>query len=140
ALAHPGVGFQFFHNDKLLLDVPENADLRERVALIWGLAFMKDMVPLEGERAGMRLWGLIGTPALSRSHRSHQFFFLNGRPVVNRSLQDGHEDGDSALLPIGRQPVCSALTETHPKYVDVNVHPTKREIRFRDERVARDTI
>ncbi len=140
ALAHPGVGFQFFHNDKLLLDVPENADLRERVALIWGLAFMKDMVPLEGERAGMRLWGLIGTPALSRSHRSHQFFFLNGRPVVNRSLQYGLEDGYNALLTIGRHPVCIVLIETHPKYVDVNVHPTKREIRFRDERVARDTI
>lgn len=140
ALCHEGVGFQFFHNDKLLLDVPENARLRERVALIWGLNFLRDMVEIDAEKAGFSIKGLIGTPALSRSHRSHQFFFLNGRPVVNRSLQYGFEDGYSELLTIGRHPVGIVLIETHPRLVDVNVHPTKREIRFRDERTARDTI
>jgi DNA mismatch repair protein MutL len=140
ALSHEGVGFQFFHNDKPLLDIPANAGLRERVALIWGLTFLKDMVELRGEKAGMKFRGLIGTPALSRSHRSHQFFFLNGRPAVNRSLQYGFEDGYSELLTIGRRPVGIVLIETHPRFVDINVHPTKREIRFRDERVARDAI
>ena len=140
ALSHPGVGFQFFHNDKLLLDIPENATLRERVALIWGLSFLRDMVEIDAERSGVRLTGIIGTPVLSRSHRSHQFFFLNGRPVVNRSLQYGFEDGYSELLTIGRHPVGIVLLELDPHAADVNVHPTKREIRFRDERAIRDLV
>lgn len=140
ALCHPGIGFQIFHNDKLLLDVPENATLRERVALIWGLGFLRDMVEIDAERNGVHIQGLIGSPVLSRSHRSHQFFFLNGRPVVNRSLQFGFEDGYSELLTIGRHPVGIILLDLSPFAADVNVHPTKREIRFRDERTIRDIV
>lgn len=140
ALAHGGVGFQFFHNDKPLLDIPEMASLRERAALIWGLGFAKDMLELEGEQAGFTFRGLVGSPALSRSQRSHQFFFINHRPVVNRSLQYGLEDGYRGLLTVGRYPVAIILIETHPRFVDVNIHPTKREVRFRDERVVRDAI
>ena len=140
ALAQIGVGFQFFHNDKPLLDIPERATLRERAALIWGLGFAKDMLDLEGEQAGFRFHGLIGSPALSRSQRSHQFFFINRRPVANRSLQYGLEEGYRGLLTVGRHPVAIILLETHPRFVDVNIHPTKREVRFRDERVVRDAI
>lgn len=140
ALAQTGVGFQFFHNDKPLLDIPEMASLRERAALIWGLGFAKDMLDLDGEQAGFSFRGLIGSPALSRSQRSHQFFFINRRPVVNRSLQYGLEEGYRTLLTVGRHPVAIVLLETHPRFVDVNIHPTKREVRFRDERVVRDAI
>lgn len=140
ALAQDGVGFQLLHNEKSLLDIPENASLRERVALIWGLNFVKDMIELSAERAGFRLSGLIGTPALTRSQRSHQFFFLNKRPVTNRSLQFGFEDGYRSLLTVGRYPVGIVFVETHPRFVDVNIHPTKREIRFRDERATQETI
>ncbi len=140
ALANAGVGFQFEHNDKLLLDIPEHATLRERIALIWGLTFVNDMVEVEGEGAGLKMTGLIGTPGLSRSGRSHQFFFMNGRPVVNRALQFGFEDGYHGLLTIGRHPVGVMMLSCHPRFVDVNIHPTKREIRFRDERVVRDAI
>lgn len=140
ALAHENVAFRFVHNEKTLLDIPEDATLRERVALIWGLNFLKDMVELHGEKAGLKMRGLIGTPHLTRAQRSHQFFFLNRRPVMNRSLQYGFEDGYRELLTVGRRPVAIVLIETHPRFVDVNVHPTKREIRFRDERAARDAI
>lgn len=140
ALAARGVAFQFVHNDKTLLDIPENADLRDRVALIWGLGFASEMIDLDGERTGLRLRGLVGTPGLTRAQRSHQFFFLNGRPVVNRPLQYGLEDGYRGLLTVGRHPVCILLLDMHPRFVDVNIHPTKREIRFRDERAARDAI
>lgn len=140
ALANERVGFQLFHNEKLLLDIPETAHLRERVALIWGLNFLDDLVDLRGERAGLKIRGLIATPRLTRSERSHQFFFMNRRPVVNRSIQYGFEDGYRSLLTIGRRPVGIVLIETHPRFVDVNIHPTKREIRFRDERAARSAI
>ena len=139
-LAQPKVGFDFSHNDKPLFEVPENARLRERVALIWGLNFVNDMVEVDGEQAGFRISGLIGRPDLTRSSRSHQFFFLNRRPVINPSLQYGFEDGYRGLVTIGRHPVGVVMIETHPRFVDVNIHPAKRDIRFRDERAARDAI
>lgn len=133
-------GFQLYHNDKLLLDVAEGASLRERVALIWGLNFLDDLVDIRGEQAGLKVRGLAGLPRLTRSQRSHQYFFLNGRPIVNRSLQYGFEDGYRELLTIGRHPVGIVLIDAHPNSVDVNIHPTKREVRFRDERAARDAV
>jgi len=133
-------GFQLYHNDKLLLDVVEGASLRERVALIWGLNFLDDLVDVRGEQAGLKVRGLAGLPRLTRSQRSHQYFFLNSRPIVNRSLQYGFEDGYRELLTIGRHPVGIVLIEAHPHLVDVNIHPTKREVRFRDERAARDAV
>ena len=140
ALSASGVGFQFSHNDKSLLDVPETASLRERVALIWGLGFANDMVDLDAERAGFHIRGLIGKPGLTRAARSHQFFFLNGRPVRNPSLQFGFGDGYQGLVTVGRHPVCVLLLDTHPRLVDVNIHPTKREVRFRDDRAVRAAL
>jgi DNA mismatch repair protein MutL len=140
ALAHEGVGFHLLHNEKTLLDIPDKATLRERVALIWGLNFAREMLDVDGEQAGFKVRGLIGAPGLTRSQRSHQFFFMNGRPVVNRSLQYGLEDGYRGLVTIGRHPVGVVLLETHPRFVDVNIHPAKREIRFRDERAAHDAL
>jgi DNA mismatch repair protein MutL len=139
-LVQPGVGFHLTHNDKTLLEVPDRATLRERVALIWGLSFLKDLVEIDGEQAGLTVRGLIGTPVLTRSQRSHQFFFLNRRPVMNRSLQYGFEGGYRGLLTVGRSPVGILLIEAHPRFVDVNIHPAKREVRFRDERAAREAI
>lgn len=140
ALVREGVAFQFFHNDKIILDIPEHATLRERVALVWGLSFVGDMIEVRGEQAGFSLRGIIGLPGLTRSQRSHQYFWLNKRPVVNRALQYGFEEGYRGLVTIGRHPVGVLLLETHPRFVDVNIHPTKREIRFRDERAARDAV
>ena len=140
ALANPGVGFHFFHNDKKLLDVPEGASLRERVALIWGLKFLADTVALDSTRDGFRFHGIIGAPGLTRSSRSHQYFFFNARPVINRSLQFGFEEGYQSLLTIGRHPVGIVLIEAHPQSADVNIHPSKRDIRFRDERAVRAAI
>jgi len=140
ALAQEGVAFQLLHNGKSLLDIPENASLRERVALIWGLNFVNDMIEVDDEHAGFKVRGLIGKPGLTRSQRSHQFFFLNRRPVSNRSLQYGFEEGYHGLLTVGRHAVGIVLIGVHPRFVDVNIHPTKREIRFRDERAALEAI
>lgn len=140
ALANSGVGFQLVHNDRMLLDVPEHASLRDRVALIWGLSFVRDMVEVSGEKNGFTLSGLAGTPELTRATRSHQFFFVNGRPVSNPSLQYGLQDAYRGLLTVGRHPVAVLLLTLNPRQVDVNIHPTKREIRFREEHAAHDAV
>ena len=140
AFAHEGVAFQLFHNDKALLDIPERATLRERVALIWGLAFSREMVEVDTEEGGFRVRGLVGSPGLTRTGRSHQFFFINGRPVVNRVLQYGLADAYRGLLTVGRHPVGLLLIEANPRLVDVNIHPTKREVRFREDRGVHDAV
>lgn len=140
ALAHDAVGFQIHHNEKRLLDIPEHATLRERVALIWGLAFLKDMVDFDVEVSPFRFRGLIGGPGLTRSARTHQYFFFNRRPVVSRSLLFGFEEGYRGLVTVGRHPVGIVLVEAHPRLADINVHPAKREIRFRDEPGVRAAI
>ncbi len=140
ALARLGVGFQLLHNGRMLLDVPAQASLRERVALIWGLSFLRDMADLQGDAGGFHLRGVIGLPGLTRSARSHQFFFINGRPVMSPTLQYGFEDGYRGLLTVGRRPVGVLMLEVHPRFVDVNIHPAKREVRFRDDRAVRDIL
>lgn len=140
ALAREGVGFQLFHNERVLLDIPEHASLRDRVALIWGLSFAREMIELQGEKSGFTLRGLVGQPGLTRAVRSHQFFFINTRPVVNRTLQYGFEEGYRGLVTVGRHPVGIILIEAHPRLVDVNIHPSKREVRFRDDQAVRGIV
>jgi len=140
ALSNIGVAFQCIHNEKIILDIPENATLRERVALIWGLRFVDDMVEINGQDDEYSFHGLIGTPKLSRSTRSHQFFFLNGRPINNPAIQFGFEEGYQTYLTIGRHPIGIVMVTTDPLLVDINIHPSKREVRFRDERGMRTAI
>jgi len=140
ALARPDVGFQFFHNEKLLLDVPEHATLHDRIAMIWGMSFAREMIEVSGERAGLKIHGYVGLPGLTRAQRSHQYFFINQRPVINRTLQYGLQEGYRQTVMIGRHAVCVLLLEANPRFVDVNIHPSKREVRFRDEREVHDAI
>ncbi|MFO7975179.1 MAG: DNA mismatch repair endonuclease MutL [Candidatus Hydrogenedentota bacterium] len=140
ALSSPGVAFQFLHNEKLLFDIPENTTLLDRIALLWGLGFVEDLVELEGQKAGLTFSGYVGTPSLTRSARTHQYLFFNGRPIVNRSLQYGFEDGYRGLLTVGRRPVGIIMVTASARIVDVNIHPAKREIRFRDEHAARQAL
>lgn len=134
------VGFQVFHNDRLLLDVPDHASLRDRTALIWGLSFVRDMVDVEGEQDGFVFRGLTGSPELNRASRSHQLFYVNERPVSNPSLHYGYHDAYRGLLTVGRFPVGVILITMNPRLVDVNIHPSKREIRFREERAAHNAM
>jgi DNA mismatch repair protein MutL len=140
ALARLGVGFQFFHNEKLLMEVPEHASLHDRIALIWGMSFAREMIEVSGEAHGLKLHGYVGLPSLTRAQRSHQYFFINQRPVVNRTLQYGLQEGYRQTVMIGRHPVCVLLLDANPRFVDVNIHPSKREVRFRDEREVHDAI
>ncbi|HEO70564.1 MAG TPA: DNA mismatch repair endonuclease MutL [Candidatus Hydrogenedentes bacterium] len=140
ALAAAGVAFELSHNDKVLLRIPAHALLRERVACIWGLSFANEMVEVEGEQAGFRIRGVVGRPGITRAARSHQFIFINRRPIMNRSMQYGFQDAYRGLVTVGRHPAGVLLVETSPRVVDVNIHPTKREVRFRDERAAHDAI
>ena len=140
ALARPGVGFDLYHNDAMMFSVPASADLLERVRILWGGAYAKEMVTVSGESGLWRISGVVGLPGLSLSNRSRQYFYVNGRPVMHRALQYGLENAFRGLLTVGRYPVGVLLISVNPRLVDVNIHPTKREIRFRDDREPGEII
>lgn len=141
AVAHPSVGFRLVEDGQEVFRSPANATLHERVREIWGAAFAADLAPLEpAEASGMRIHGLLGKPGASRATRQEMVTIVNGRPVDSRVLAYALTESYHTLLPRGRYPLAFLLLDIEPHWVDVNVHPTKREIRFRDEVRVRQFI
>lgn len=141
ALSRPEVCFRFVHNDRLLWEVNRQNTLAERVAELLGRQAVRDMMCLECQGPdGMRLSGLISRPSLSRAGLGGIFTFINGRFIRDRVVQHGLGDGYRNLLEKGRHPVLVLFLEVDPSQVDVNVHPTKHEVRFRQQASVHDFI
>lgn len=142
ALAQPQVNFRLVENGGEVFRSPVTDDLLERVRAIWGRQLAQDLdsfAPVEGQ--GMRVWGLLGKPGVGRSTRQEMVTIVNGRPVDSRTLAYALVESYHTLLPKGRYPLAFLFLEIDPACVDVNVHPAKREIRFREEpRVRRFVI
>ncbi len=132
ALANPNLHLTLKHNDRVVYDLPATQNLLERLELFYGAELAQDLIPVEMHREGNRVWGYVGHPKQSRTTRKHQYLFLNGRWIQDRSLQHALHEGYRGLLMVGRQPVAFLFLEVPPDSVDVNVHPTKSEVRFLD--------
>ena len=141
ALANPQVSFRLQHNDRTLLDLRREKGLRERVAALLGRTLQKDLISVE-QRAGeaLQLDGLISPPHLTRSAASHIYTFVNGRYIRDRVVQHAVMEGYRHLLMRGRYPVVVLFLHIDPAQVDVNVHPTKHEVRFREQALVHDFI
>jgi DNA mismatch repair protein MutL len=138
ALSHMDVAFSLRHNQRVNLNLNPAFSVTEqekRVADICGTPFMEQALYVDNERTGIRLWGWIGLPTFSRSQADLQHFFVNGRhvrdKVVSHAIRQAYQD----VLYHGRHPALVLFLEIDPSDVDVNVHPTKHEVRFRDSRV-----
>ncbi|MEA3363985.1 MAG: DNA mismatch repair endonuclease MutL [Thermodesulfobacteriota bacterium] len=141
ALANPGVSFRLKHNDRMMLDLRREKGLRERVAALLGRSLLHDLLPLERQHgADLQLSGLISQPQLTRSATSHIYTFINGRYIRDRVVQHAVMDGYRHLLMKGRYPVVVLFLQIDPAQVDVNVHPTKHEVRFREQSLVHDFI
>ncbi len=140
ALACPQVQFQLVNNGRRQIDLNRQKNLTERVAGLLGRSVLKDLLLVEGNLGGMRLHGLISQPSLNRSATGSQFTFINGRYIRDRLVQHALRAGYRHLLLKGRHPVVVLFLEMAPEQVDVNVHPTKHEVRFRDQSVVHDFI
>lgn len=132
ALAHPEVHLTFRSGGKIVHDLPPVTGMRERIAIFFGRELAESLLWVEGRLDQLHLWGYVAHPSQSRSSTKGQFLFLGGRYVRDRSL--GHALGEAyrGLLMVGRNPVAFLHLEIPPEDVDVNVHPTKIEVRFRD--------
>jgi DNA mismatch repair protein MutL len=140
ALACPGTAFTLIEDGRVLFQSPICPTLAERVAEIFGRQLAADLLPLETSDAGLKLSGLIGKPGVNRATRHEMLMFVNRRPVDSRTLNYAVIESYATLLAKGRYPVAVLFLDLDPAEVDVNVHPAKREVRFRAEGVVRGFV
>lgn len=137
ALSRMEIAFSLRHNQRAQLNLRpaiSQAEQEKRVADICGPAFMKDALYVDNDRTGIRLWGWMGLPTFSRSQADLQHFFVNGRAIRDKVVSHAVRQAYQDVLYHGRHPAFVLFLEIEPADVDVNVHPTKHEVRFRDSR------
>jgi DNA mismatch repair protein MutL len=144
ALAHPGIAFTLTTGERGGLRLPAEAQGSEghlaRLGRIMGRDFMTDALAVEAEREGICLTGFAGLPTLHRPDAAQQYLFVNGRPVKDRLLIGAVRAAYGDLIPRGRSPLLALFLTLPPREVDVNVHPTKAEVRFRNAAAVRGLI
>ena len=140
ALACPAASFTLIEDGRVIFRSPECATLVERVAEIFGRQTAEALVAIETVEPGLRLSGLIGRPGVGRSTRHEMIVFVNQRPVDSRTLNYALIESYHESLPKGRYPLAFVFFDCDPAAVDVNVHPAKREVRFRSEPQVRSFV
>ena len=140
AAAFPQIRFSVIHNDKVLLLAPAANTIEDRLATVFGKKFMDQMVRVESDQGPIKINGFVSKPSLTRSNRSSQMLFVNRRPVWSIAISHAVFTGYRTLLPKGRYPVFILFLEIDPAQIDVNVHPTKREIRFQNDWKIKDAV
>jgi DNA mismatch repair protein MutL len=132
ALAYPAVHLAVTHGGRSVYELPGTDSVRDRVAAFFGADLARSLIEIESEEPAGRLWGLVGTPQASRATAAAQYLFINGRYVRDRGLLHALREAYRGLLEGSRQPVAFLFLSVPPDRVDVNVHPTKIEVRLRD--------
>ncbi len=132
ALAYPRVHMTMHSGTRQLFDMPATHNMIDRIAKFFGNEIADSLISVESEHEEIRLHGFVTDPAVSRSNNRMQYLFLNGRHIRDRSLQHALGEAYRGLLMVGRFPVCFLHLEMPAQLVDVNVHPTKLEVRFQE--------
>ncbi|MEB4591071.1 DNA mismatch repair endonuclease MutL [Candidatus Thiothrix sp. Deng01] len=143
ALSRFDVGIELNHNQKNTLRLrpaDDRSGAERRIAEICGSAFTEQSLYLDYEAAGMRLWGWVGLPTFSRSQPDLQYFYVNGRNVRDKLITHAVKQAYQDVMYHGRHPAFVLFLELNPQLVDVNAHPTKQEVRFREGRMAHDFL
>lgn len=140
AMSHPSVSFKLLSDQRTVFDYKRNETLGERLAQVMGSEFSENALPLEVSRGDIGLQGFISLPTLNRANASHQYLFVNGRPVKDKILQGAVRAAYQDLLASNRYPLLALFLTVPQEDVDVNVHPAKTEVRFRDSGLVRGTI
>jgi DNA mismatch repair protein MutL len=132
AIARPELAVVLRHNNRTLFDLPSSAQLLERLTLFFGRELAEKLIWVDSSSEGHRIWGYAADPSQSRSNARTQYLFVNGRFIRDRSLSHALSEAYRSLLMVGRYPIAFLFMEVPAEEVDVNVHPTKIEVRFRD--------
>jgi len=140
ALSHPSLTFTLIESGRTLFRSPACEVAADRVREIFGTGLSESLVPFQAEDGEFVMHGLLGKPGQSRSTRKEMIFFVNRRPVDSKTLSYAVLEAFHTFVPKGRHPLAILFLEVDPASVDVNVHPSKREIRFRNEPQVRSFI
>ena len=140
ALAHPATGFTFVTEERRMIDAPAGETREARVARIMGSEFRENAVAFMGERENVTVQGFAGLPTYSRAQGNMQFAFVNGRPVRDKLIAGAIRGAYADLMSRARFPALVLFLTCPPDRVDVNVHPAKSEVRFRDSAFVRGLI
>ncbi|MBU8877918.1 DNA mismatch repair endonuclease MutL [Bacillus sp. FJAT-29790] len=140
ALAHPEVSIRLVHNDRKLLHTNGNGDVRQVLAAIYGMNIVKKMVPIKASSLDFRLSGFAALPEVTRASRNYISTMINGRFIKNYPLAKAIQEGYHTLLPIGRFPIVLLNIDMDPQLVDVNVHPSKMEVRLSKEHELNELV
>ncbi len=140
AIANPQTAFTLMENGRLVFNSPVCPSLKDRVQEIFGSSISDGLVPVKTEESDYRLYGLVSEPGRGRSTRHEMITIVNNRPVTSPTLNQALVESYHAYLPRGRYPIAFLFLELDPGAVDVNVHPAKREVRFRDAARVRGFI
>lgn len=141
ALSHIDISFKYIINDKIIFKTSGNSDLKDAVYDIYGKGISKDLVFLEPTNInGVKVHGLISTIQFTRGNRQLQVVFVNGRYIVNKVISKTIELAYKGLVMVNRHPVCFLFIEIDSDKVDVNIHPSKTEIKFNDDSVIKQIL
>ncbi len=143
ALSRFELAFSLRHNQRTvhqLLAAHTEQEKQRRVSLVCGPAFVENSVHIDMEASGLRLWGWVSLPTFSRSQADLQYFYVNGRIIRDKLVSHAVKQAYRDVLFHGRHPAFVLYLELQPSLVDVNVHPTKHEVRFRDSRLVHDFL
>lgn len=140
AIAQPAIGFRVERDDREVFELPPGQQLADRFASILGANLKGGLLPVDFEREGVRVHGVLAHPNDARNDRRSQYFYVNERPFSSKALTAALEQACRGFVMIGKFPMCALFVSIAPGDVDFNVHPTKEEVRFRDERHIAGTV
>ncbi|CCU79156.1 DNA mismatch repair protein MutL [Halanaerobium saccharolyticum subsp. saccharolyticum DSM 6643] len=140
ATANSDLSFKLYHNGRQILSTPGNGKLKDTIYAVYGSEIAENLIPIDIEDRYIKLSGYLCRPELSRSSRSHELFFVNGRPIFNNLTAKAVETAYNKLIDPGRRPIVFLFIKVNPILVDVNVHPAKREVKFSRSQIIFDVI
>lgn len=140
ALGYPEISFRLINNGRETFLTPGTGDLKDVLPVIYGNEMASKMVKVDCEKDGVKVFGYISKPEVSRNNRTMQNFFVNGRWVKSKEIQYSAEAGYKTMLMTGKHPILILSVQIPPMMTDVNVHPQKMEIKFSDEKPVTSTV
>ncbi len=140
ALSHPEISFKFIRDGKEALFTPGDAKISSAVYSVYGKDFFEGMIPVEYELGGVKVLGFVSKPSAAKSSRSMQNFFINGRYVKSQVGASALEEAFKNSIMVGKFPYCVIYLNVSPNFVDVNVHPSKTEVKFINEKTIFEAV
>ncbi|MHA1389590.1 MAG: DNA mismatch repair endonuclease MutL [Candidatus Thorarchaeota archaeon] len=136
----PEIGFRLLRDGNTIIDCPPNQSASDRIASLWGIDIARSLVDVEYSAGNIRISGFVARPPVSRGNRSREYFSILKRPISDERLSRSVESGYSTTLMKGQYPICALDISMELSKVDVNVHPTKREVRILDIEKVSDVV